>query len=117
MAHETGDALLQQTSELLRQCMRPGDSLALLGGDEFVVAAKCSNHEAASAIALRIIDSLQAPFAIDNMDVRIGAAIGISLARFGTATAKMLFENADKAMYQAKARRDGSYQFFEPAAE
>ena len=41
----------------------------------------------------------------------IGAAIGISLARFGTASAKMLFENADRAMYQAKARRDGSYQF------
>lgn len=117
MGHATGDALLQQVSERLRHCMRPGDSVARLGGDEFVVAAKCSNYEAASAIALRIIDSLQAPFAIDNMDVRIGAAIGISLARFGTATAKMLFENADKAMYQAKARRDGSYQFFEPAAE
>ena len=117
MGHATGDALLQQVSERLRHCMRPGDSEARLGGDEFVVAAKCSNYEAASAIALRIIDSLQAPFAIDNMDVRIGAAIGISLARFGTATAKMLFENADKAMYQAKARRDGSYQFFEPAAE
>ncbi|AMG56237.1 sensor domain-containing diguanylate cyclase [Pantoea vagans] len=117
MGHATGDALLQQVSERLRHSMRPDDSLARLGGDEFVVAAKCSNHEAASAIALRIIDSLQAPFAIDNMDVRIGAAIGISLARFGTATAKMLFENADKAMYQAKARREGSFQFFEPAAE
>lgn len=117
MGHATGDALLQQVSERLQHCMRPGDSVARLGGDEFVVAAKCSNHEAASAIALRIIDSLHAPFAINSMDVRIGAAIGISLARFGTATAKMLFENADKAMYQAKARRDGSYQFFEPAAE
>ncbi|WP_336748913.1 diguanylate cyclase domain-containing protein [Pantoea vagans] len=117
MGHATGDALLQQVSERLRHCMRPGDSVARLGGDEFVVAAKCSNHETASAIALRIIDTLQAPFAIDNMDVRIGAAIGISLARFGKATAKMLFENADKAMYQAKARRDGSYQFFEPVVE
>ncbi|WIL44260.1 diguanylate cyclase (plasmid) [Pantoea agglomerans] len=117
MGHATGDALLQQVSERLQHCMRPGDSVARLGGDEFVVAAKCINHEAASVIALRIIDSLHAPFAINSMDVRIGAAIGISLARFGTATAKMLFENADKAMYQAKARRDGSYQFFEPAAE
>ena len=42
-------------------------------------------------------------------------AIGISLAWFGTASAKILLENADIAMYQAKARRDGSYQFFEPA--
>jgi len=111
MGHATGDALLQQVSERLQRCMRPGDSVARLGGDEFVVAAKCSNRETASAIAQQIIDSLHEPFAINNMDVRIGAAIGISLARFGTASAKMLFENADRAMYQAKARRDGSYQF------
>ena len=111
MGHATGDALLQQVSERLQRCMRPGDSVARLGGDEFVVAAKCSNRETASAIAQQIIDSLHEPFAINNMDVRIGAAIGISLARFGTASAKMLFEKADRAMYQAKARRDGSYQF------
>ncbi|KKB03134.1 sensor domain-containing diguanylate cyclase [Pantoea anthophila] len=116
MGHATGDALLQQVGERLQRCMRPGDSVARMGGDEFIVAAKCSHRGVASAIALRIIDSLEAPFVIDNMDVRIGAAIGISLARFGTATAKMLFERADKAMYQAKARRDGSYQFFEQAA-
>lgn len=117
MGHATGDALLQQVSERLQRCMHPGDSLARLGGDEFVVAARCSNCDAASVIAQRIIDSLQAPFAIDSMDVRIGAAIGISYARFGMASAKMLFENADKAMYQAKARRDGSYQFFESVTD
>ncbi|WP_338556997.1 diguanylate cyclase [Erwinia sp. E_sp_B04_7] len=115
MGHAAGDALLQQVSERLQRCMRPGDSVARLGGDEFVVAAKCSNRKAASSIAQRLIDSLEEPFAFNNMEVRIGAAIGISLARFGTASAKMLFEHADKAMYQAKARRDGSYQFFEPA--
>ena len=115
MGHAVGDALLQQVSERLQRCMRPGDSVARLGGDEFVVAAKCSNREAASAIAQRIIDSLKEPFAFNSMEVRIGASIGISFAQSGTASAKMLFENADMAMYQAKARRDGSYQFFEPA--
>ncbi|WP_428943111.1 diguanylate cyclase domain-containing protein [Pantoea sp. FN060301] len=115
MGHATGDALLQQVSARLQRCMRPGDSVARLGGDEFVVAAKCSNREAAAAIALRLTDSLKEPFTVNSMEVRIGAAIGISLARSGTTSAKMLFENADKAMYQAKARRDGSYQFFEPA--
>ncbi len=114
MGHAAGDALLQQVSERLQRCMRPGDSVARLGGDEFVVAAKCSDHRAASAIAQRLIDSLKVPFAINSVEVRIGAAIGISLARFGTASTKMLFENADIAMYQAKARRDGTYQFFEP---
>lgn len=115
MGHAIGDVLLQQVSERLQSCMRPGDSVARLGGDEFVVAAKCSNRKAASAIALRLVDSLKEPFFINSMEVQIGAAIGISLAQPGTASAKMLFENADIAMYQAKARRDGSYQFFEPA--
>lgn len=115
MGHATGDVLLQQVSQRLQRCMRPGDSVARLGGDEFVVAAKCSNREVASTIARRLIDSLEEPFTVNNIEVQIGAAIGISLARFGAASAKMLFENADIAMYQAKARRDGSYQFFEPA--
>jgi len=112
MGHATGDALLQQVSERLQGCMRPGDSVARLGGDEFVVAARCSNRQAASAIAQRLIDSLKEPFVFNNKEVRIGAAIGISLARPGTASVKSLFEHADIAMYQAKARRDGSYQFF-----
>ncbi|MCP1436979.1 diguanylate cyclase (GGDEF)-like protein/PAS domain S-box-containing protein [Erwinia persicina] len=117
MGHAVGDVLLQLVSERLRRCMRPGDAVARLGGDEFVVAAKCTNRKAASAIARRIINSLKEPFAINSTEVRIGASVGISLARFGAASANMLFENADKAMYQAKARQDGSYQFFEPAAQ
>lgn len=113
MGHATGDALLQQVSKRLQRCMRPGDAVARLGGDEFVVAARCTDREAAASIALRINSSLQKPFTINNVEVRIGAAIGISFARSGTASAKMLFENADKAMYQAKARRDGTWQFFD----
>lgn len=114
LGHATGDALLQQVSERLQHCMCPGDSVARLGGDEFLVAAKCSSRETASAIAQRILESLNKPFAINSRDLRIGASIGISLARFGTASAKVLVEQADRAMYQAKARRDGSYRFFEP---
>lgn len=114
MGHAAGDTLLQQVSERLQGCMRSGDSVARMGGDEFVVTARCSDREAASAIAQRIIDGLKTPFTINHVEVKIGAAIGISLARFGTTSARVLFENADLAMYQAKARRDDSYQFFEP---
>ncbi|MGY8820249.1 MAG: diguanylate cyclase domain-containing protein [Pseudomonadales bacterium] len=114
LGHAAGDALLQQVSERLERCMRPNDSVARLGGDEFVVAAMCIDRKAASAIAQRLLASLELPFIINGREVRIGAAIGISLARSGTASTKLLLENADMAMYQAKARRDGSYSFFEP---
>lgn len=117
LGHATGDVLLQQVSKRLQRCLRPGDSVARLGGDEFVVAATCSSREAAEAIARRITESLNALFMINGREVRIGAAIGISAARYGTATVQMLFENADKAMYHAKARGDGSWQFFEPGME
>ncbi|MDF7629916.1 diguanylate cyclase [Erwiniaceae bacterium L1_55_4] len=112
LGHAAGDVLLQQVSERLKHCMRPGDSVARLGGDEFVIAAKCLNREAASLIAQRLIDSLQEPFVIHKMEVRIGASIGISLAGFGSVSVDQLFDNADRAMYQAKAKRTGSYQFY-----
>ncbi|MGK3142199.1 diguanylate cyclase domain-containing protein [Pantoea sp. C2G6] len=117
MGHATGDALLQLISERLQRAMRPGDSVARLGGDEFVVAAKCDNRDAASAIAQRIIDTLKEPLVINSMEIAIGASIGISLARFGTTPARLLLDQADVAMYQAKARRESSYQFFESAVQ
>lgn len=113
MGHSAGDKLLQQVSERLTHCMRPGDSVARLGGDEFVVAAKCRNRGAASVVAQRLIDSLQEPFVINNMDVNIGASIGISLAGFGSASVDQLFDSADRAMYKAKAKRSCSYQFYD----
>ncbi|SNY79383.1 diguanylate cyclase domain-containing protein [Pantoea sp. GL120224-02] len=112
LGHAAGDVLLQQVSERLKHCMRPGDSVARLGGDEFLIAAKCLNREAASAIAQRLIDSLREPFVIHKMEVRIGASIGISLAGFGSVSVEQLFDHADKAMYQAKEKRTGSYQFY-----
>lgn len=113
MGHAAGDVLLQQVSERLKRCMRPGDSVARLGGDEFVVAAKCRNHEAASALAQRLIDSLQEPFVINKMEVNIGASIGISLAGFCSSSVDQLFDSADRAMYKAKAKRSCSYQFYD----
>lgn len=115
MGHAAGDALLQQVGARLTQCMRPGDAVARLGGDEFVVAADCCDAATAAAIAQRLLDALQAPFDIDDTPVRIGAAIGISLADGGTASTSSLFQHADTAMYAAKGQLHGgggSYRIF-----
>lgn len=112
MGHAAGDTLLLQISERLQSCLAPDESVARLGGDEFVVAARCRDRREASALAERLIASFNAPFSINSRTISIGAAIGISQARPATLSAKLLIQQADTAMYQAKARRDVAYQFF-----
>ncbi|MBB3224721.1 sensor domain-containing protein [Pseudoduganella umbonata] len=114
LGHATGDRLLQQVGERLQSCMRPGDVVARLGGDEFVVAASCAGRDAAAAIAQRLLATLALPFYTDGLEMRVGASIGISLARPGAMSTEQLFEKADTAMYKAKAQGNGSFQFFEP---
>ncbi|AVR97101.1 sensor domain-containing protein [Pseudoduganella armeniaca] len=114
LGHATGDRLLQQVGQRLASCMRPDDEVARLGGDEFVVAARCADREAAAAIAQRLLAVLEAPFLVDGLEMSVGASIGISLADAADASPAQLFQNADTAMYKAKALGNGSYQFFEP---
>ena len=114
LGHAAGDRLLREVGSRLEACMRPGDVVARLGGDEFVVAARCSGRDAASAIAKRLLTALRDPFYADGVEMRIGASIGISLSSQQTASTQTLFENADTAMYKAKAAGDSSYQFFDP---
>lgn len=114
LGHAAGDSLLQQVSQRLESCMRPGDVVARLGGDEFVVAANCAGREAAGAIAQRLLAALTLPFSVHGLEIHVGASIGISLADQDSDTPELLFQNADTAMYRAKAAGDSAYQFFEP---
>ncbi|WP_434774433.1 diguanylate cyclase domain-containing protein [Pseudomonas oryzihabitans] len=115
LGHAAGDALLLKVSQRLQGCMRCGDVIGRMGGDEFVVASKCGDRNAATVVAQRLLDSLKAPFDIHGAKVQVGASIGISLSGPSVTTATVLFEHADLAMYRAKARRDGSYEVYEPA--
>lgn len=112
MGHAAGDRLLYEVGNRLQRCMRPGDAVARLGGDEFVVAATCSDQAAAAVIASRILDVVGEPFSINNIEIQIGAAIGICLAHSSNTTVEQLFQNADIAMYKAKAKRRSVFEFF-----
>jgi diguanylate cyclase (GGDEF)-like protein/PAS domain S-box-containing protein len=114
LGHAAGDFLLQRVGERLQSCMRPGDVVARLGGDEFVVAAHCAGRAAAAGIAQRLLDTLTVPFHIDGLEMCVGASIGISLSGQDGASPGLLFQNADTAMYKAKALGASTYQFFEP---
>lgn len=114
MGHESGDALLRSVSRRLQKILRPDDIVARLGGDEFIVAAQCSNgRESAARIAEKLLGSLIAPFDIDGQEVFVGASIGISVYPHDGHTKELLFQNADTAMYEAKAAGRNGFRFFE----
>lgn len=114
MGHAPGDILLQQVANRLAKCMRPSDIVARLGGDEFVVAAYCSDgRKAAAAIADKLLSGLVNPFEIEGQEVFVSASIGICMYAENARTKELLFQNADTAMYRAKAAGRNNYRFFE----
>lgn len=110
LGHATGDALLREVAVRLRAAMRPEDSVARFGGDEFVVCCEdIEDVEAAMAVADRIREAFAAPFSVNGHTVRVGTSIGVALAGDTTETPESVLRDADAAMYVAKARgRDRS---------
>jgi diguanylate cyclase (GGDEF)-like protein len=112
--HHTGDRILQEAARRLRQCVRKGDLLSRVGGDEFVlVLSKLKHKEDAVRAASRIIESFNTPFMIDSYKGRVEASIGISLFPGDGNEADALHKNADIAMYIAKNEGGNRYQFFD----
>lgn len=114
MGHSLGDNLLQQVATRLKLAIRPGDTIARLGGDEFIVVAHCvEGRNSACDIARRLIGALTVPFHIDGNEIVIGTSIGISMYPDDALTEEHLFQNADTAMYHAKATDTNRHMFFE----
>ena len=113
LGHPVGDRLLQAVAARLAVCLRKGDTLARLGGDEFVLILPATDDDhTAAAVAQKIMEELKAAFLIDGHDLHVGGSIGISLYPDDGEDADALMRTADTAMYHAKARGRGNYQFF-----
>ncbi len=113
LGHAAGDLLLKGVGERLEDCVRPGDTVARFGGDEFAVLLEGADRETAEVVAKRIIRELAAPFAIVDKEVYARASVGLALAH-GTESTDALLSGADTAMYVAKARGKSRYELFEP---
>ena len=106
--HHFGDMLLKQIAVRLRAQLHANDTLARLGGDEFgVVLTRASDTGDVAAVARRILDSLQQPFAIDRHLLEVAASIGMAIYPTHGTDARTLLRRADVAMYAAKETNIG----------
>ena len=101
--HAVGDAVLVQVAGRIAGAVRPGDTAARVGGDEFVVVADDVDEARSLAIADRVAGAVAGPIGVDEIEVTLGASIGVTLAGPGEAVDDVL-NRADQAMYRAKRR-------------
>ena len=114
VGHIAGDQLLTIVAQRLRSCVKEGDTVARLGGEEFtVILRQLPSAEAANEIAQRIIESLQQPVNIAGRDHQVRASIGITRFPQDGTTIDELLRNADLAMYQAKDSGRSRAVFFD----
>jgi len=113
MGHMAGDQLLKEVSKRMKNLLRKGDTIARMGGDEFLLLLpEISQIEDATKIARKIIDSFKNPFVIDHQEIHITTSIGIVIYPEDGEDSETLIKNADIAMYQAKKEGRNNYQFY-----
>ena len=113
LGHAAGDALLCETARRMRDATRDMDTVARVGGDEFIVVqAESRGWEDAKDLAQRLIARLDEPFELSGERARCGASIGISLYPSDGGNADELIRNADLALYRAKAAGRNNFCFY-----
>lgn len=115
LGHPTGDKLLQQVAQRLREAAAEAVAIGRLGGDEFVLVQTASGQPAAAQnLARHIVDTIGKPYMIEGHAIVVGVSIGIALASPQSPDAEALMRNADIALYRAKSGGRSAYRFFEP---
>ena len=116
LGHRAGDLLLVQVARRLERCARIGDTVARIGGDEFILLLPHLTIPAdAIRIAERIRSSIALAFDLAGQEAVIGTSIGIALSSTGFEGPDEMVRDADTAMYQAKRAGKGRYEIFDPS--
>jgi diguanylate cyclase (GGDEF)-like protein len=113
--HHIGDLLLVEMAQRLRANVRGQDTIARVGGDEFVLLAKVTDPEDAATLAEKLVHVIGQPFMSGGNELRVSASIGIAVYPGNGHHNFELIKNADAAMYHAKSLGRNGYCFFEPS--
>jgi diguanylate cyclase (GGDEF)-like protein/PAS domain S-box-containing protein len=115
LGHAAGDRLLIQVSQRLAASVRPGDTVARFGGDEFAVLIEDATDEPElDAVAERILEDLRQPFFINDRELHVRGSMGIARMDPDVDGVDQLLRNADLAMYRAKAAGQGGFERYDP---
>lgn len=113
LGHHIGDMLLREIAARLMQCVREEDTVARIGGDEFlVVLPDIRKATQAVAVAKKILATTALPFQLEEHQIYTTISIGISICPDDASEPSKLIQNADSALYQAKGQGRNNYQFF-----
>lgn len=113
LGHAAGDELLAAVAPRIEAALRPADTVARFGGDEFAVLAEdIGNEHGATRVAERIAEALARPFVLRDREHFVSASVGISIGG-GNEAPEALIRDADSALYRAKERGRGGYEIFD----
>jgi diguanylate cyclase (GGDEF)-like protein/PAS domain S-box-containing protein len=116
LGHDAGDRLLVDVASRIGHALRPADTVARFGGDEFTILCEdIAGEIEAATIAQRIVDVFRDPFLLEDGEVFLATSVGIAIARGADDRAQDLIRDADAAMYRAKERGKGRYEIFDEA--
>ncbi|MGR9105944.1 MAG: EAL domain-containing protein [Gammaproteobacteria bacterium] len=115
LGHGAGDTLLQQVSRRLRSCLRPNDTIARHGGDEFTILVEdLSSVEHVIAVVRHLTVAFERPFFVGSQEIYVTFSTGIAVYPHDGDQVEDLLRHADTAMYQAKSSGSNQYRFYAP---
>jgi diguanylate cyclase (GGDEF)-like protein len=111
--HDAGDVLLREIAGRLRACLREGDVIGRIGGDEFVVLIEEFNDaERLALVAQKILETVARPVMVRGQECQVTSSVGISAYPQDGKDSQALLRSADSAMYRAKEQGKNRFQFY-----
>lgn len=111
--HEAGDAVLQKVAEIFRACVREDDTVARLGGDEFIIVLYgLTEKDMIEERARKIMELINEPIWLNDLRIKLGASIGITMAPGDGGSVESILQAADETMYAVKKAGRNGYRFY-----